>query len=298
MHYLTVAGKFDEAVARGGLSFRSERLKALSQAIDQYVQRRSRPNLQWVQLRLDNWKQQDPKEFADRGRPIEPQLRDEIKQHFISFGGREIPVVDPDSHPIYEPHRWNDGYVIQFSTNCYAYACNDPDRHRFLAKPQPGQLAGLPVGQMEHSAVRFHVMADDALRVKKLIPLIRLRDDPIPDNVVNVPGYYLIALVTAPGLDYHWVRQDANGMWSHKPGWSRATNLDSLGRPIYDPRDAAFTIEAEIAPGQIVNGKYEFSTFYYAPKGGVRTERLGIARRFSNGDIRAGLLGMARRLSV
>jgi hypothetical protein len=44
-----------------------------------------------------------------------------------------------------------------------------------------------------------------------------------------------IALVVDPDEDYHFYRQDSNGMWSHKPGGMPVTNEDSLGRPIYDP---------------------------------------------------------------
>lgn len=44
-----------------------------------------------------------------------------------------------------------------------------------------------------------------------------------------------IALVVDADEDYHFYRQDTNGMWSHKPGGMPVTNLDALGRPIYDP---------------------------------------------------------------
>ena len=46
----------------------------------------------------------------------------------------------------------------------------------------------------------------------------------------NVPGYYLIALVVARGAkgDYHWLRQDDSGLWSHKPGHLQATNRERI----------------------------------------------------------------------
>ena len=47
-----------------------------------------------------------------------------------------------------------------------------------------------------------------------------------------------VALVVAPGLDFHWYRLDDNGKWSHKPGNTKATNLDNLGNIIDDPRTA------------------------------------------------------------
>ena len=39
--------------------------------------------------------------------------------------------------------------------------------------------------------------------------------------------------------DYHWYRLDDNGLWSHKPGSTSATNLDGDGNLISDPRNAA-----------------------------------------------------------
>ena len=63
-------------------------------------------------------------------------------------------------------------------------------------------------------------------------------------------------------IDYHWYRQDDTGYWSHKPGHTRATDRDASGNVIVDPRDCNL-------------GIYSFTTFYYAPKGGVRTASLG-----------------------
>jgi len=137
---------------------------------------------------------------------------------------------------------------------------------------------------MYEGDVRFAVMRDDQVRdsqrMGRLIPLVRLWDDPVPDNVVNIPGYYLVALVTAPGYDYHWLRQDANGMWSHKPGWSPATNRDSAGKLIHDPRTAKLHVAVGVdrMNNTYIYADYEFSTFYYAPRGGVRTGDLGTQR--------------------
>jgi hypothetical protein len=47
-----------------------------------------------------------------------------------------------------------------------------------------------------------------------------------------------VALVVDPGTDYHWYRQDRNGMWTHKPGGTQATSLDNSGNPIGNPETA------------------------------------------------------------
>ena len=48
-----------------------------------------------------------------------------------------------------------------------------------------------------------------------------------------------IAVVVDPDQDYHFYRQDSDGYWSHKPGATKVTRLDTSGRLIYDPFLAA-----------------------------------------------------------
>jgi hypothetical protein len=54
-----------------------------------------------------------------------------------------------------------------------------------------------------------------------------------------------MAIAPGPGFfDYHWYRLDTNTngsfqqLWSHKPGSTQATNLDSSGNEITDPATA------------------------------------------------------------
>jgi hypothetical protein len=305
-----------------------------------------------IESAVAKWRLQDPKEYANRGKPNEQTLAEAIRREGekLGCGAGRIRVVDRSAHPQYQPLIWNDGGTVQLSTNCYAYACNDPYGHALDDKPQPGMLQGpraskevlratkatpivlevanhrLNTGSLVHvwgirgntaantydgngrairrpwiitnidnnrfslngssgngyysgggklsqaptnSAVRLQVLMDDQTRnherVRRLIPLVRLREDiqtNAPIEVVNVPGYYLIALVVAKGKDYHWYRQDDSGYWSHKPGHTKATNLDASGKVIVDPRECNL-------------GIYSFTNFYYAPKGGVRTASLG-----------------------
>ena len=48
-------------------------------------------------------------------------------------------------------------------------------------------------------------------------------------------GYYKVALVLAPGIDYHWYRQLPNGQWGHKPSTATARNTDFSDQIIYMP---------------------------------------------------------------
>lgn len=62
---------------------------------------------------------------------------------------------------------------------------------------------------------------------------------PTTREAVAPCGMTKVALVIWPYHDYHWYRQDSDGLWSHKRGSSEATNLDRSGNIITDPESAA-----------------------------------------------------------
>lgn len=164
---------------------------------------------------------------------------------------QQCPAPPP---PSYEPSLWNDGERIQKSTNCYAYAANDPYNHPPRSKPQPGQHSGTGMQDISSGELRRTSVADGMI----------LAPDPPPPR----PGYYVVAGVIAPDApqDYHWYRQDNDGMWSHKPGWGSATNLDASGSLISDPKLADRNYSGTGGPNYS-----EFSGFFYVPNGGIRT---------------------------
>lgn len=49
----------------------------------------------------------------------------------------------------------------------------------------------------------------------------------------------LMALVVAPGYDYHWYRKQQEGFWGHKPGHTPARNVDNNGAIVWNPETAA-----------------------------------------------------------
>ena len=77
-------------------------------------------------------------------------------------------------------------------------------------------------------------------------------------------GFYkaFIAVDNKEGdKDYHFWRQDSNGMWSHKPGTTAVVNVDSDGKLIFNPL--------------LANRKYKFYNyskpcfFFCTPKNGL-----------------------------
>lgn len=123
--------------------------------------------------------------------------------------------------PLYEPNWWNDGGQRQFNNNCYNYSTN----YRSDTFAQPGLAAGAEYAALTCAAVRPAAIADDLI------------DAPAANNKCPKEGH-LVALVIAPGWDFHWYRKGRNGYWTHKPGGTQATNVDNSGALIPDPRTA------------------------------------------------------------
>lgn len=166
--------------------------------------------------------------------------------------GKPINIGTPGpvtGSPPYEPDRWNKD-PVKSSTNCYAYAANDPDGHP-PGKPQPGQHCGHPATEVS--------CAEDS-RAAQCDGMIAAPDPPPPK-----PGYYPVALVADPGVDYHWYRLDSNGKWSHKPGSTNATNVDASGNLITDPKAANMDYSDRGGPN------YKFCGYFYVPSAGLRT---------------------------
>ncbi len=122
--------------------------------------------------------------------------------------------------PRYEPAVWNDADGIQYNNNCYNYACNI----RTGTFAQPGRATG-----NQYTALTCPEVTKGAVS-----------DGLQPHNCATrcTGCCHKVALVMAPGYDFHWYRLDNNGLWSHKPGGTEATNLDNSGNPIVDPSTA------------------------------------------------------------
>lgn len=131
--------------------------------------------------------------------------------------------------PPYAPAYWNDPAVRPYN-NCYNYGNNK----RTDTFAQPGRAAGITLQwpeDMNCIAVGNGAVADGIMEC--------------PPSGICPNGETKIALAIAPLWDYHWYRRDSDGMWSHKPGGTNATNLDNSGNLIYNPETAdrgAYTV--------------------------------------------------------
>ena len=137
-------------------------------------------------------------------------------QHTINVDCQGVCTV-----PFYLPERWNDFSTVLSSNNCYNYA-NDEVTMTFA---QPGRACGEQYGEISCAAVMAAALCDGLVE--------------LPDPQGACPaGTHRAHIVVAPGWDYHWYRQDDDGLWSHKPGGTPATDLDNSDELITDPEQA------------------------------------------------------------
>ncbi len=141
------------------------------------------------------------------------------------LGYQDFPLADcyNCSIPPYDPGYWNGWFSGQKKNNCYNYA-NNVKTNTFA---QPGRASGTfcTFSSCMNAATISLYSQNDGI-------------EPLPPGQECGGNEDLLALVIAPGIDYHWYRQDSNGMWSHKPGQTKATNVDNSGNTIGNPETA------------------------------------------------------------
>lgn len=171
----------------------------------------------------------------------------------------------------YTPSIWNDTNALT-NSNCYNYALNI--RCASVDDIYESMEIGDPSGNDIENCIEIEPIGNESIRIyhalksQAEIESIIMEDalalglslTPIEKNEVCPAGTYKIALsldlfddplyqnptsgIEAetstvhefPDLDYHWYRQNPDGTWSHKRGWSEVTNLDAFGEIIYDPQ--------------------------------------------------------------
>ncbi|MBQ7603869.1 MAG: RICIN domain-containing protein [Clostridia bacterium] len=152
---------------------------------------------------------------------------------------------------------------VELSCNCFAYAINNqiyPGGNSIWVKQQMGEYysSSYSFSVNDESAIYDGIAQDFAKRnyifsTNNLFGRINDKYDVCPS------GTYKIALfATSPNStykDYHWYRQDADGLWSHKRGLTEVTRLDNSQKQIIDP---------ELADRNYGNYNYtEFLGYYY-----------------------------------
>ena len=162
---------------------------------------------------------------------------------FCAVHLNSCPRVSPltGAEPVYEPSRWNLNAKFKKTHNCFAYAMNIFDK-RQLAKckkkdcnvsfHQPGEASG------------YRRFSDGNPKTCPNLIARVIGDNPpivISDFTSKcAPNTSKVAIIIDESDDYHFLRQDSNRFWSHKPGERDVTNIDALGHRIWDPKLACY----------------------------------------------------------
>jgi hypothetical protein len=144
----------------------------------------------------------------------------------------------------FNPDFWNLDPNVRIHNNCYNYGRN----WKTNTFAQPGRFSGitLSLSQMTCADVKAAAMQDGLVERCNCLP-----QSEYPRR--------LMALVIAPGRDYHWYRKQKNGFWGHKPGGTNARNIDNSGVLVTDPRTC------DRGAGTFLNYT-DFCGFFYAGK--------------------------------
>lgn len=140
------------------------------------------------------------------------------------------------SEPHYDPKKWNENYLDRLNHNCYAYFLDDLVKGR-PKRPQPGHVDP----NLEVFRKQDYTREELSRRAIYDNPSIYCTD---PDGRCE-KGYYKGVLVIDRYNNYHWLIQNSNGYWSHKPGQLEVTNVDADGKLIKDPRTANLLYDRE-----------------------------------------------------
>ena len=161
--------------------------------------------------------------------------------HFCKDHEKHCPRRAPlsGSETLYDPAHFNKFKGIQEATNCYAYALNYDVLPSHCTKqscsvpfPQPGRTSGYP----KWSKVSGKRCPDVMARA-----LGDIKGSRVSTFHARCPkGMRKIAFIADEDEDYHVIRQDSNGFWSHKPGSTKVTAVDAQKSRIYDPSLASW----------------------------------------------------------
>lgn len=144
--------------------------------------------------------------------------------HHNLISGYEYPNIDDPK----EQEIWD---RVVDNANCYAYAFGVDDDKTYF--PQPGHF-GVPEMREYRNLDREFTCSNYHSRLLLDNPVIY----PVGHKKKCKDGYYKVYFTVAPNRDYHLYRQGTDGWYSHKPGSTPATLLDTSRKRISNPQKA------------------------------------------------------------
>jgi len=168
------------------------------------------------------------------------------KQKLNANACEKTPIVGPDDIPVYDPDTDDQGCfeTMQYDNNCYNYG-TDVLTNTFA---QPGVGSGQKWSTDTCADIQASAIRDGLQYIGQKLP----KEKPSE-------GHF-ITLLMWPDTNFHWVRLDKDGTWSHKPGSTEVRNVDNNGKSITDPSTQDFSPWTDfcgyflVVPGQVIIG--------------------------------------------
>ena len=176
-------------------------------------------------------------------------------------------IMSPTSgvEPVLNMDKWNNDASLKNSHNCFAYAIDTVDPEMIKdCNDDPGCNVGFPQPGYEAGYKRFADQKEKGCgdMVSRL-----WGDNPKVEATrfeSKCPyGTSKIALIVDPKRDYHFLRQDPDGYWSHKPGALPVKRVDASLRPIIRPDRAIFLYKNKDDPLMYT----DFCGYFCVPRG-------------------------------
>lgn len=176
------------------------------------------------------------------------------------------PLPKSGDEPAYAPDRYNKNPLIRKTHNCWAYGMDvlDPAQlTQCIGKPVGCQLVYHQPGGTAKKAKELRTTAGRSCAVVERLMKTDVSAIQRTTHRNRCPrGTSKIAMVVDPGEDYHFYRQDSDGLWSHKDGANKVKRFDAEGLPIWDPETAARDYRPR---GSFLNYK-DFCGYYCVPR--------------------------------
>jgi hypothetical protein len=120
----------------------------------------------------------------------------------------------------YDKLKWNLPFISD-AHNCYDYAFGTFGN--IFQNTQPGELSGIYDTKYTCDNISELIQKDHPGIIKTTFSGV------CPDKTRK------IVLMSDPERDYHFMKLDSNGLWSHKNGFLPVNNVDASGELIYNP---------------------------------------------------------------
>lgn len=200
--------------------------------------------------------------LLDRNRELEHALFDRLARgHFVSMQslrwdnidaqGNERPIAgltppglpdEPCAYGATDPHSkaWIKHMLLN---NCYNYANDVLNVDPFTPPAMPGHMTGTLQGPPATLMAQLHaaILSDDLESLGNSVPAAC----PSPAHHVMLVMLRQVHPATTQ-LDFHCVRLDQEGTWSHLDASGYPRNTDDAGRPITDVTQAVFDGSPEL----------------------------------------------------